>query len=112
MPKCDFNKVALACVFSYIFAACFQNIFSCETLWLATFIPCICQGSVMENSNTIPCACSKFDRRYIDRKHKYILTRDLEIISRAKLKLVYKNLRYENLLIYPENEQKHKLSFA
>ena len=41
MPKCDFNKVALqlywnqtlAWVFSYKFAAYFQNIFPLEHLW-------------------------------------------------------------------------------
>ena len=43
MPKCDFNKVALQLyqnhtsvwVFSYKFAAYFQNTFSQECLWMA-----------------------------------------------------------------------------
>ena len=48
MPKCDFNKVAKqlcwnctsAWVFSYKFAAYFQNTFSQEHLWLAASVIC------------------------------------------------------------------------
>ena len=38
MPKCDFNKVAKAWVFSCKFAAYFQNSFSQEHLWVAASV--------------------------------------------------------------------------
>ena len=58
----------------------------------------------MENPNTVPCVCSKFDPKYIDKNHEHILTRDIEIISSAKLKknVFPKVLETENLLIYPD----------
>ena len=38
MPKCDFNQETLTWVFSYKFAAYFQNSFLQEHLWKAAFV--------------------------------------------------------------------------
>ena len=56
--------------------------------------------SFVENPNTVPCVCSKFDPRYIDKSHQHILTGDLKTVSNARLKNFFlKVLNIDNLLI-------------
>ena len=68
----------------------------------------------VENSKTVPYACSKFIPKYIDKNHQHILAGDLGLISNAKLKkkMFPKALNTENLLIYPGKKPKHKLSLV
>ena len=71
---------------------------------------------LQKNSNTVLCACSKFDPKYTDKNHQHILTDDIRIISNAKLKKKKKTflkvLNTKTLSIYPSKKPKHKLTLV
>ena len=68
------------------------------------------ESEYLENANTVPCACSKFDPKYIDKNHQHILTGDLGKICNALLKkLVSKGPTYRKLVNISWQEAKTQI---